>query len=193
MTFHSQISLCICDRNVHPASGPPLGGNTVDIYGLGFDHDTVVAFGGVTAGDLVVRNCSHVTVRAPAGNFGYVDGSVLSAKFPDETGVLQSAYFYANASTGSVGLSQEGHRSGPVAAIALKGQALFVATGGGYIAVDVEGRELRRFSTSKGQLVVADVYDPVHLELIYKETADGSLPYHMDVPLAPEGFVAMAP
>ncbi|MGD8863559.1 MAG: IPT/TIG domain-containing protein, partial [Myxococcales bacterium] len=44
----------------------------------------------------------------------------------------------------------------------------------------------------QAQLVVADVSDPVHPELIEREVAGQVRPYHLEVPLPPDGFVGLA-
>jgi len=147
-------------QDVDPMIGPPQGGNRVSLYGVGFSHDVIVKFGGVIAGDLRLRNSSHLEVRAPAGSFGYVDVSVESRLFPAEASTLAAAYFYANRETGSVDLSQDGHQSSPVTGIVVRDQILYAVTGGGYQAMDRQGRILGQLSTAEAQLVLSDISDP---------------------------------
>jgi len=179
-------------QDIDPLIGPPQGGNRVALYGVGFSHDVMVKFGGVIAGDLRLKSSAHLEVRAPAGSFGYVDVSVESRLFPDEISTLPSAYFYANRETGAVDLSQDGHQSSPVTGIVVRDQILYAVTGGGYQAMDRQGRILGQLSTPKAQLVLSDISDPVHPELIYKEVADQRRPYHLSVTLPPEGFKDLA-
>lgn len=175
-------------QDVYPDNGPPQGGNTIDIYGRGFSHNVNVKFAGVVAGDLRVLSGNHVQVRAPSGSFGYADVSVSSELFPGEESSLSDAYFYAGRETGSVDLSQDGHKSSPVTAIALHGQILYSVTGGGYDPIDREGRVLPNYTTSKAQLVVADISDPVHPIIVEKQFIADLFPYHIDVTLPPDGF-----
>ena len=163
---------------VDPPMGPPQGGNTVSLYGLGFSHDVVVRFGDVVAGDLRVRSSSHVEVRAPAGSFGFVAVSVESKFFPDEKSSRSESYFYAGRETGNVEFAGQGLSSSPVAAIAVKDQILYAVTGGSYEPVDREGRSLAPQTASNGRLVLSDISDPVHPTIIYKELAGSWQPYH---------------
>jgi len=165
-------------QTVDPPMGPPQGGNTVTLYGLGFSQDVIVRFGDVTAGDLRVRSSSRVEVRAPAGSFGFVPVSVESRFFPDEKSSLPDSYFYAGRETGQVALAGEGLNSSPVAAIAVKDQVLYAVTGGSYDPVDREGRRLPTQTATTGRLVLSDISDPVHPAIIEKELAGAWQPFH---------------
>jgi len=179
--------------DITPDSSPPQGGNIVDLYGRGFNQSVKILFGGNVAGDANVLSSNHMQVRAPSGSFGHIDVAVDNALFPDEHSVLSGAYFYAGRETGSVNLAQDGRSSSPVTAIALHDQILYAVTGGGYEAVDREGTVLGQLSTTKAQLVVSDISDPVHPVLINKNNPDGSeSAYHMDINLPPDGLREIA-
>ena len=175
-------------QDIDPVRGPPEGGNTVTLYGVGFNNQVEVTFGGVVAGDLRLLDSSRLEVRAPAGSFGYSDVTVTSRLFPDEESSLKDAYFYANKATGSVDLSQQGHHSSPVTGMVVNGQILYAVTGGGYQVVFRNGEQGPSLSTAKGQLVLSDISDPVHPILIDKAVADQQQPYHFDDSLPPDGF-----
>src|SRR5690606_17932280 len=103
-----------------------------------------------------------------------------------EDDVYADAYFYAGRETGSVDLSADDHRSSPVTAIALGDQIVYAVTGGGYEVFDRAGRVIGRPTTSRAQLVVADVSDPVRPDIVYKGFAAGDRPYHLDETLPPD-------
>ena len=58
---------------VTPPTGPPEGGSTVNLYGVGLNSRLMVSFGSNRAGDLKLRSSGHLEVRAPAGSFGFAD------------------------------------------------------------------------------------------------------------------------
>ena len=177
--------------DVLPNSGPPQGGNVVDLYGHGFSASTQVTFSGEPAGDLHVLSSSHIQVHAPAGSFGYATVAAASTLFPGEKSVLADAYFYAGRETGSVDLPADSGAV-PVSAIALQSQVLYAVTGGGYQAIDRQGTKLGHPTTSQAELVVADISDPVHPTIVDKQLADLSTPYQMKITLPPDGFRALA-
>ncbi|EKD36914.1 MAG: hypothetical protein ACD_75C01326G0001, partial [uncultured bacterium] len=179
-------------QDLDPIRGPPEGGKTITLYGVAFNNQMIVKFGGVIAGDLRLLNSSRLEARVPAGSFGYADVSVSSELFPDEVSVLKDGYFYANKETGSVNLSQNGHRSSPVTSIVVKDQLLYAVTGGSYDVVYRNGESGPTFTTSRAQLVISDISDPVHPELIYKHLADQEWPYHYNDTLPPDGFRSIA-
>jgi hypothetical protein len=51
---------------VSPFGGPDAGGNTVHVYGSGFDASDAVTFGGLDATNIVVVNANELTVTVPA-------------------------------------------------------------------------------------------------------------------------------
>ncbi|RFA32308.1 hypothetical protein CAL65_20010 [Alkalilimnicola ehrlichii] len=175
-------------EDIDPASGPPQGGNFVDIRGRGFSHATTVHFGSAQVGDLRLLSSNHLRVRVPAGDFGYTDVIAGSELFPDEQDVYRDGYFYAGRETGSVDLSAGDHRSSPVTAIALGDQIVYAVTGGGYELVDRTGKVVGYPTTSRAQLVVADISDPVRPDVVYRQFADLEQPYHLDETLPPDGF-----
>ncbi|MCU0661938.1 MAG: IPT/TIG domain-containing protein, partial [Myxococcota bacterium] len=176
---------------VDPGMGPPQGGNVVNLYGAGFSYNVVVRFGSRVAGGLVLRSAQHLQVRAPSGSMGLVDVSVENTLFPGEVATLSNGYFYANRETGSVNLSTDQHDSNPVTGIAIKDQILYAITGGGYDAIDRNGQLVRSLKATKGQLVVSDISDPVHPELVLDVLGKQTLPYHLEVPLPPSGFTSI--
>ena len=74
-------------QGVEPVSGPPEGGNTVSLFGVGFSRNLVVTFNGATAGDVRLRSSSQIDVRAPSGSFGPADVDRGQAGREDDAGV----------------------------------------------------------------------------------------------------------
>ncbi|VAW50557.1 Alkaline phosphatase, partial [hydrothermal vent metagenome] len=181
-------------EDISPQTGTPQGGNTVDIFGRGFSQYVTVTFGnpvanGRVAGGLIVHSANHISVTAPAGSFGYVDINVNNRLFIGENSVIPEGYFYAGKETGSVEIDRSA--PAPVSAITLDDQVLYAVTGGGYEAIDRLGRVVGNPVTSTAQLIVADVSDPVNPEIIRKDIANISNPYHLNVVLPPDGFRAI--
>jgi len=179
--------------DIKPISGPPQGGNLVDLFGSGFNHSTRVTFAGVQAGDLKVINSGHIQVRAPSGSFGYAQVAAVNNQFEDEEIVSPIDYFYADKETGSVDLTTD--KPSPVSAVFLDDQVLYAVTGGHYDVIgEQSGRIEKVLRSNVARLVVANVADPVRPIIIEKEFAEAFLPYHLDVTggLSPEGFAGIA-
>ncbi|MCG8471537.1 MAG: IPT/TIG domain-containing protein, partial [Desulfobacterales bacterium] len=170
-------------QSISPVTGPPQGGNWVNLFGVGFNAQMRVSFGDTPAGNVRLRNSGHVEVRAPSGTFGYSDISVSSRFFPDEVSTLPLAYFYAGTQTGSVELSHNGHQMSPLRAMVAGDQILYTVTGGRYPLYDRQGRSLGMGQSSVGQLVLTDISDPVHPELILKKKGDTEKPYFKEINL----------
>ena len=81
--------------DLQPHTGPPQGGNYVDIYGRGFSHATIVKFAGARAGDLQVLSSNHIRVRVPSGSFGTAAVSLENQLFPGELTLSPLEYFYS--------------------------------------------------------------------------------------------------
>jgi large repetitive protein len=175
-----------------PAAGPPEGGNTVSLFGVGFNQSLIVKFDGARAGDLRLRSSSQLDVRAPSGSFGPADVSVSSSLFPDEESVLSGRYFYTNKETGSVKLADSGQPASPVVGLAIKDQILYSITGGGFQEYDRDGRLVQSYGAAGAQLALADVSDPVHPQLISKKVGEIEQPYHVNIQLQPDGFRGIA-
>ncbi|HHO59355.1 MAG TPA: hypothetical protein ENJ64_03865, partial [Thiotrichales bacterium] len=177
-------------EDISPQRGAPQGGNRVDIFGRGFSRHVEVFFGyennGAIAGGLLVHSANHISVTAPAGSFGYVDVRVDNRLFSGERSVIAQGYFYAGKETGSVELDRT--TPAPVSAIALADQVLYAVTGGSYEAIDRLGQVVGKPSTSIAQLIVADIADPVRPQIVQKQLASLSNPYHLNVVLPPDGF-----
>ncbi|NQZ10855.1 MAG: IPT/TIG domain-containing protein, partial [Algicola sp.] len=176
-------------EEINPPTGPPQGGNNIDIYGNGFNPSTKILFGGSIANDIRVLASHHIRVKAPSGDFGYVSISAVNPQFPDESGFAQQQYFYAGQAAGSVNLSRE--ESSPVSAIARNGQLLYVVTGGGYEVFDTTGAVTEIPTTKTAQLMVVDVTDPVNPLTINKDFANQTLPYFYRASLPEQGFTDM--
>ncbi|MCI2285229.1 IPT/TIG domain-containing protein [Colwellia sp. MSW7] len=178
--------------DIAPISGSPQGGNTVDLFGSGFNHSTEITFGGVQAGDLRVINSGHIQVRAPAGTYGYAPVAAVNSQFEYVEVVSPIDYFYAEKEKGSVDLNTD--KASPVSAIFLKDQVLYAVTGGHYDVIgEKSGRIEKVLRSNVARLVVTNVADPVRPIIIEKEFANVLKPYHIDVTggLAPEGFVGL--
>lgn len=80
-------------QDITPISGPPQGGNFVDLYGRGFSHNSVIHFGSTVAGDLRVLSNNHIQVRAPSGSFGYSNVSVSNTLFTGEASAWRKPIF----------------------------------------------------------------------------------------------------
>ncbi len=81
-------------REVQPAKGAQVGGETVVIKGKGFIDGVKVAFNLVLATDVVVLNSSTITVTTPAGPLGPVNVNVRN---PDkEPLVLIDGFTYVD-------------------------------------------------------------------------------------------------
>ncbi|PIP79948.1 MAG: hypothetical protein COW84_07875, partial [Gammaproteobacteria bacterium CG22_combo_CG10-13_8_21_14_all_40_8] len=173
-------------EDLNPKTGPPQGGNQIDIYGYGFTPNSQIFFGNNIANDIKVVASHHLRVLVPSGDFGFSAVSVINPQFPNETSVSPEDYFYAGQETGSVVLSND--NPSPVSAIAKQEQLLYVLTGGSYQAYNINGEILNNLSTSTAQLVVVDVSDPVHPQTINKEFADQTLPYFYKDIIPPTGF-----
>ncbi|MDA8142310.1 MAG: Ig-like domain-containing protein, partial [Desulfobacteraceae bacterium] len=179
-------------QDLDPNIGPPQGGNFVDLYGVAFSPHVIVKFGGTVAGDLRLRNASQMQVRVPSGSFGYVDVTVESILFPGELSTLSQGYFYANRETGSVDLNKSGYNFSPVSDLLVRDQILYAITGGSYQALYRSGESVTCTTGTQGQLVVADISDPVHPEMINKQISDQEKPFHLDISLPPAGFTSLA-
>ncbi|NOY91989.1 MAG: hypothetical protein GXP55_12400, partial [Deltaproteobacteria bacterium] len=173
---------------VNPATGPPTGGNRVDLFGEGLSDNVRVTFGGAVAGDLEALSAGHLRVRAPAGSLGAVDVALESTLFEGEGSVLPGAYFYTNPETGSVDTPD----GSPVAAIAVRNQLLFAVTGGSYEVRNTAGEVVQTLTTTTARLVLSDLSDPVRPTLVEDTRGDSPKPYHLEVPLAPDGFRALS-
>ncbi|MCW9015614.1 MAG: IPT/TIG domain-containing protein, partial [Kangiellaceae bacterium] len=173
-----------------PVSGPPQGGNYVEIFGSGFTPSTQIYFNSNLANELKVLAAHKIRVKAPSGEFGFADVSAVNPQFPEEISVLSEGYFYAGQETGSVNLSQA--EQSPVVSIAKQGQLLYAVTGGGYQVYDVTGKVVSNPTTSTAQLVLIDISDPVNPEVIEKELSGVKYPYHHKDAIAPTGFSSVA-
>ena len=178
--------------DISPHTGPPRGGNRVDIYGRGFSHDNLVYFAGARAGDLRVYSSNHIQVLVPAGSFGPAEVTVENTLFPGEFSKSPVDYFYSGSSTGTVNLSPD--KSSPVSALALNGQLLYVVTGGGFDVINDRGEIAKRLTSNVARLVLADISDPVNPQIVSKTFVNVDEPYHFDVTggLNPKGFVDIA-
>ena len=83
------------------ATGPPLGGNIVDIYGCGFGtdagHPPAVRFGGNPSPSVTWFDTTHLQAVVPAHNGGLVDVAVTNPAGPAYTS--RGSYLYT-ATTG---------------------------------------------------------------------------------------------
>ncbi|KPA12609.1 Cell surface receptor IPT/TIG domain protein, partial [Candidatus Magnetomorum sp. HK-1] len=176
-------------QRISPASGPPSGGQTVHLYGIGFHHHLDITFGDVPAGIPVVRSSNHIEIQVPAGNFGFVDVSMASQMFPDERSTLESGYFYANKENGGINLSDnKSLDKSPIADLVVKDDILYAVTGGTYDVMDRNGKASATLSSASANFLVADISDPVHPQLISKQIAEQEEPYHLSLLLQPIGF-----
>ncbi|HAG93560.1 MAG TPA: hypothetical protein DCL78_05540, partial [Gammaproteobacteria bacterium] len=179
--------------DIAPQTGPPQGGNRVDIYGRGFTYAAKVKFAGSTAGDLRVISSNHIRVRAPAGAFGEAVVSIENPLFPGEESVSPVNYFYTGKETGSVDLSAD--KPSPVSAMALTEQLMYAVTGGYYDVVKEDGTR-QRLTTKTARLMLIDLSDPVRPQVLEKQFANNQepKPYHFDVSggINPAGFVDVA-
>ncbi|MCJ8274147.1 MAG: IPT/TIG domain-containing protein, partial [Psychrosphaera sp.] len=173
-------------EDINPPTGPPQGGNDVDLFGSGFNPSTQVYFGGRPANDIRVLASHHIRVRAPASEFGYVAVSAVNPQFPNEFGYAPVEYFFAGKATGSVNLSRDA--ASPVSAIVRNGQLLYTLTGGHYEVIDINGTVLETPSTATAQLIVVDISDPVNPVTLSKTFAGSLKPYFYQSSLSPEGF-----
>lgn len=77
-------------------SGPPLGGNVVDVYGCGFGTDPnnppTLRFGGTPSPRVTPRTSSHMQVVVPPHNGGLVNVTVINPL--GATDFTLSAYLY---------------------------------------------------------------------------------------------------
>ncbi|RKH40976.1 hypothetical protein D7X12_19415, partial [Corallococcus sicarius] len=84
---------------VSPATGPLVGGNTVEVSGAGFQRGVTVKVGGAAASDVRVLSPGLLTLKVPAGAFGPADVVVTN---PDlKSVVVPGAYLYTDLSVSS--------------------------------------------------------------------------------------------
>ena len=76
---------------VSPNTGVIAGGETVTIYGTGFNGSTTVTFGGTLATNVTLVNSTTIECDIPAKNAGYVDVIVTKGM---ESVTLSSAFEY---------------------------------------------------------------------------------------------------
>jgi len=178
-------------QDFSPQSGPPEGGNTIDIYGQGFNYSTIIKFGQLMAGDINVLSDHHIQLRVPSGDFGYSTISAESLQFPGEQAIAPEDYFYAGKETASVNLPAD--KPSPVSAIHINEQVLYAVTGGQYDLFNSAGQIAKRLSSNVARLIITDVSDPVHPQIIQKQFATDVKDYHFDVTggLSPDGFIDM--
>src|SRR5690606_29762333 len=157
-TVHARLdgALVIVPRleivSINPHTGPPKGGNWLEIVGRGFHSGVVVTVGGRQAGNLELLSANRLRVRVPGGAFGYAQVAVESAFFDDERAYSPQDYFYAGSATGTTALPDD--RPSPVAAIAAGEQLIYAVTGGSYDIEDQDGRVLRRLNSAVARLIV---------------------------------------
>jgi hypothetical protein len=99
--LHGPIELgtwlpCYEESALEPNIGPPSGGNTVLLFGNGFDGATSVKFGSTPAPDFTVVSDSEITAVAPPGT-GTVKVSVTTPGGTTESSSL-AAYSYGEVS-----------------------------------------------------------------------------------------------
>ena len=176
-------------EDIIPRTGPPQGGNHVDIYGSGFSLKDTVKFAGAKAAGLQVLSSNHIRVRVPAGSFGPADVTVESELFPGDESISQTDYFYAGTEAGSIELAND--KASPVAAMVMGEQILYLVTGGNFDVINSNGVITKRLNSNVARLVAVDVVDPVNPQILQKEFLDELKPYHFDVTsgLDPDGFV----
>ncbi|MEE4251391.1 MAG: IPT/TIG domain-containing protein, partial [Alcanivoracaceae bacterium] len=164
---------------INPHTGPPQGGNLVELVGHGFHQGMQVHVGGARAGDLVLLSGNRLTFRAPSGSFGYAPVTVSSPYFPGEVATSPQDYFYAGNPTGATPLASD--KPSPVAALALGDQLLYAVTGGSYAVENMDGRRLKVMNSSTARLAVVDMSDPVRPRVLEKEIAGIAQPYFHEV------------
>jgi len=116
-TYVDNISSDIRVTQVVPNSGSYLGGNTVNIYGTGFDSTTFpinsVKFGVNEAISFSVKNDIYLTAVVPAGILGtQVDVIVANS---DNMGVLPNGYTYMGIIVGTFRVDSVDPAKGDVA------------------------------------------------------------------------------
>jgi hypothetical protein len=83
-------------RSVSPNVGPPGGGQTVTISGLGFTAASAVTFGGTPASTYTVISPTRITATTPSHGFGTVDVVVTTAWGSSDPSGTADDYTYAN-------------------------------------------------------------------------------------------------
>jgi hypothetical protein len=177
---------------INPHTGPPQGGNWLEIIGRGFHDGMTVAVGGKTAGDLTVLSVNRAKVRAPSGDFGYATVAVESAYFDNEVATSPRDYFYAGKAAGSAELSSDA--PSPVSDMVQGDQLIYAVTGGSYDIEDKDGRRLKHLASSTARLVVVDTSDAVRPRVLEKTIAGSTYPFFHSVPggfTATDGFTGL--
>gem|GEM_PF-4331549 len=161
-----------------PLTGPPRGGNSIDIYGSGFNRYVQVTIGDNPASDLRLINANHIIVSAPSGTFGYQTVRIENPYFSGETAQAEDQYFYAGQPVGK--LDMPAAAPSPVSAITYQNQLLYAVTGGSFTPRDREGVQKTALSNKTARLLIANTSDPVAPELVEKTIADETLTYHFE-------------
>ncbi|MEY8252162.1 MAG: IPT/TIG domain-containing protein, partial [Colwellia sp.] len=174
-------------ESFYPHTGPPQGGNTLDIYGYGFNKFMQVKIADNQASNLKVINSNHIQVKTPSGVFGFANVSINNPYFVNENTSAIEQYFYAGQATGTVLLPDD--KPSPVAAIAYQNQLLYSVTGGQFTPRSREGIESSTIYGATARLNIIDVADPVKPEVLSKESAGSYNSYHFEAPFGDGRFV----
>ncbi|KPA11226.1 fibronectin type III domain protein, partial [Candidatus Magnetomorum sp. HK-1] len=96
---------------------------------------------------------------------------------------------YANKETVGINLSDnESLAESPIADIIVKDDILYAVTGGTYDVMDRNGNASVSLSSASANFLIADIFDPVHPQLISKQIVEQEAPYHLSLLLQPKGF-----
>ncbi|ASP40171.1 hypothetical protein CHH28_16465 [Bacterioplanes sanyensis] len=170
----------------YPLTGPPEGGNTLDIYGHGFNAHMRVFVGDNQAANLKLLSGNHAQVQMPAGAFGYQTVRVENPYFAGEQSTADERYFYAGKPVGRVNVPLDA--PAPIAAAAHQNQILYAVTGGEFAVRNRAGQLQGIKRSNRARLLLVDTSDPVKPEVLSDTKADQTFSYFFEDEEA-EGFV----